>query len=71
MTDNSKPLLLAEYDTEAETAANLGVCVRTLRNWRRDKSGPPVTFIASRVYYYRPSTKNWLRAQERIPNKAA
>ena len=65
MTADSKPTFLAEYDSEDEAAAGLDVCKRTLRNWRRDKKGPPFTVVGERIYYYRPSTEKWLRSQER------
>lgn len=64
MASDSKPSFLADYNTEEEHAAQLGVCAKTLRNWRRDKKGPPFTIVAERIYYYRPSTEKWLRAQE-------
>ena len=64
MAANSKPAFLAQYSTEEETAKGLGVCVKTLRNWRRDKRGPPVTLVGSKPYYFDPSTEKWLRSQE-------
>jgi hypothetical protein len=64
MASDSKPVFLADYDDEKETAAGLGVCVKTLRNWRRDNNGPPYTIVANRLYYYRPSTQKWLRSKE-------
>jgi len=64
MASDSKPAFLAEYDSEEQTAAGLGVCVKTLRNWRRDKQGPPVTLVGNRPYYFRPSIERWLRSRE-------
>ena len=64
MASDSKPAFLADYDSEEKTAEGLGVCLRTLRNWRRDKRGPPVTFVGNRPYYFRPSIEKWLRQQE-------
>jgi hypothetical protein len=64
MASDSKPAFLVDYDDEQETAAGLGVCVKTLRNWRRDKRGPPVTLVGNKPYYYRPSTHKWLRSRE-------
>jgi hypothetical protein len=64
MASDSKPAFLADYNTEEEHAAALGVCVKTLRNWRRDKKGPPFTVVAERIYYYRQSTERWLRQRE-------
>jgi hypothetical protein len=66
MPSDSKPELLTDYRTEEEQASALGVCARTLRNWRRDKRGPPFTLIAGRLFYYKPSTEKWLRSQEKV-----
>jgi hypothetical protein len=71
MADDSKPAFLADYNTEQEQAAALGCCEKTLRNWRRDKIGPPYTLVANRVYYYRPSTMDWLRSLEQRPKANA
>jgi hypothetical protein len=65
MASDSKPAFLADYNTEPEQAEQLGVCVKTLRNWRRDKKGPPFIIVAERIHYYRPSTEKWLRELER------
>jgi hypothetical protein len=64
MASDSKPAFLADYNTEEEHAEQLGICAKTLRNWRRDQKGPPFTVLAERIYYYRPSTERWLRDQE-------
>jgi hypothetical protein len=67
MASDSKPALLADYSREGEQAEKLGVSYKTLRNWRRNKTGPPYTFVAGRVYYYNPATVKWLRSQEIDP----
>lgn len=56
--------LLADYFTLDEAAAELGVTVRTLYHWRRDKKGPPVSRIGQRLWYYKPSLIAWLRSRE-------
>ena len=66
MADESKPAFLADYNTEQEQAAALGCSDRALKNWRRDKVGPPYTIVANRIYYFRPSTVAWLRAKEQL-----
>jgi DNA-binding transcriptional MerR regulator len=70
MAADSKPGFLTDYNTEEEHAAQLGVTSRTLRNWRRDKKGPPFTVLGERIYYYRPSTERWLRALEQEQERA-
>jgi hypothetical protein len=71
MADDSKPAFLAEYNTEEEHAAQLGISSKTLRNWRRDKKGPPFTIVANRFYYHRPATEKWLRDQQQDPSRAS
>jgi hypothetical protein len=71
MASDSKPAFLVDYNTEEEHAVQLGVCAKTLRNWRRDKKGPPFTIVAERIYYYRPSTERWIREQERHPGRSS
>ena len=69
MASDSKPILLTDYDTEEETGALLGVSYKTMRNWRRDGIGPPVTFLGQKPYYFRASTQKWLRDQERVKTR--
>lgn len=70
MANTSKPAFLADYSREEETAAKLGVSDKTLRNWRRDKKGPPYTTLAGRIYYHDLSTMKWLRDLERHPARS-
>jgi predicted site-specific integrase-resolvase len=70
MASNSKPAFLTDYSREEEQAEKLGICFKTLRNWRRDGIGPPFTFIAGRAYYHDPSTMKWLRDQQRDPARS-
>jgi hypothetical protein len=59
------PKLLDDYLSEEETAAQLDVTARTLRNWRRGRTGPPVTLFGRKVMYFKPSIVAWLRSRER------
>jgi hypothetical protein len=70
MASDSKPVFLADYSREDELAAKLGVSYKTLRNWRRDKKGPPFTIVAERIYYHDPSAVKWLRDQQQDPAKS-
>ena len=58
------PGVLADYDDEPTTAAELGVATRTLARWRAKRVGPPVTFVGRKPLYYRPSVTAWLRGCE-------
>jgi hypothetical protein len=55
---------LPDYADEEETAAALGVCVRTLRRWRADGKGPRPTLVGRRFLYKRSTTTAWLDSQE-------
>jgi hypothetical protein len=46
-------------------AAELGKDPRTLLRWRRERSGPPVTYIGKTPLYNQESAKAWLKRQER------
>jgi hypothetical protein len=57
--------ILADYWTEAECAAELGISVLTLRRWNLQKKGPPRTYIGRTIFYRKASVRDWLAAQER------
>jgi DNA-binding transcriptional MerR regulator len=59
--------LLGNYLSEEKFAAELGVSVRTLRNWRQQRIGPPFTEIGKKKLYGKSSGLAWLRSQERQP----
>ena len=60
--------LLDDYLTENQLANELGVTVRTLRNWRAVGDSPPVTRIGNRNYIARPDGREWL---EKIKGRRA
>jgi hypothetical protein len=57
-------LRLAGYDSEETTAEELGVSTRTLKRWRRERRGPPVTYIGRRPVYNQDSKRRWLTSRE-------
>lgn len=64
--------ILDEYLRRPETAKQLNKCERTLERWEQIGVGPPVTRIGKEPYYYIPSLKEWLRAQEKqMPREAS
>jgi predicted site-specific integrase-resolvase len=65
MTDQSTVGILDEYLNDNECAAELNVAPITLARWRREKKGPPVTYMGRRILYKKSSVKTWLAAQER------
>jgi predicted DNA-binding transcriptional regulator AlpA len=63
-------MILDRYLSQDELAAELGITVATLLNWRRDGKAPPHTRIGQRVVYARDSVEKWLRDQEQDPARA-
>ena len=57
--------ILADYWDEAECAAELKISPLTLKRWRPQKKGPPVTYVGRQPYYRKASVKAWVAAQER------
>jgi hypothetical protein len=57
--------LLADYLEEQPLAQEIGVTVRTLRRWRRERKGPPITHIGRKVVYSLEGLRRWLAANER------
>ena len=62
MTDS----ILAGYLSERQLAEQLGLKVRTVRQWRIERVGPPFTFIGQdRDPRYRiEAVRQWLRSRE-------
>jgi hypothetical protein len=63
MTDTAGGLL-AEYLSEDALAREFGIAVRTLQRWRRQRTGPPVTFIGRVPYYRVEGVRDWLLERE-------
>lgn len=56
--------LLSDYVSEHDLADQLGVTLRTMRNWRSLGEGPPITRIGRRIYYQREAARAWLKDQQ-------
>ena len=52
--------LLDGYMTPAETASELGVCVRTIDRWHLLRKGPPRTRVGKKVLYKRSDVSAWI-----------
>jgi predicted site-specific integrase-resolvase len=63
MTDGNG--VLAEYMSEAELAAQLGISTRTLIRWRRLGMGPAFTKMVRRILYPRAAVLEWLASQHK------
>jgi hypothetical protein len=46
-----KRIIVAGYSSEAETAEQLNVAIRTLRSWRQRGKGPPWVKVGRQVIY--------------------
>jgi hypothetical protein len=56
--------ILGKYLSEPETARELDVTPRTLARWRKNRVGPPVTFVGRKPMYLDESITAWLRSRE-------
>ena len=56
-----------EWMTEAEAAAEVHKTVRTLRQWRRRRTGPPYAFFGRTVRYHRPTFSEFFKASQIQP----
>jgi hypothetical protein len=57
--------LLRDYHTEESLAREIGVTIRTLRRWRKERQGPPITHVGRKVVYSHEGLRRWLAANER------
>ena len=62
-----KRIIVAGYSSEAETAEQLNVAIRTLRSWRQRGVGPPWAKVGRQVIYGDESRMAWVKGQEVQP----
>jgi hypothetical protein len=62
--------MLDEWLSEGEAAAAVGKTVRTLRQWRRRRIGPPYTYFGRTVKYRKLSFIEHFRQSEIKPFRA-
>jgi hypothetical protein len=58
------PPLLRDFYTETSLATELGITIRTLRRWRKERRGPPITHVGRKVVYSTEGLRRWLAANE-------
>lgn len=56
--------LLVGYIPETEFAAELGITVRTARQWRQRREGPPFVRIGTAIFYEEAAVRRWLKSLE-------
>ena len=56
--------LLDDFYSEDEFAEEVKRKPRTLKSWRDQRKGPPVTYIGNKPYYRKASAREWLLSLE-------
>jgi len=65
-----KPSVLDDYLSEPKLAQQLSRDVRTLKRWRSEGRGPPVTWIGKTPFFKIESVREWLESREkRMPRE--
>jgi hypothetical protein len=64
MNTNPDHSLLKDFFSESTLAAELDVTIRTLRRWRRERTGPSVTHIGRKRMYRIDAVERWLASRE-------
>ena len=59
--------MLDEWMSEAEAAAEVDKTIRTLRQWRRRRTGPPYARFGRTVRYHRPTFVEYFKAIQVMP----
>lgn len=60
---------LPPHHTKDEAAAELGLTMGTLDQWRSQGKGPPYLKFGGRIYYPRAEFETWVREQIRHPGR--
>jgi hypothetical protein len=60
--------VLSGYITEADFAEAVSRSVRQIQNWRRQRVGPPPTYIGRCPYYRLEAIHAWLLSREIAPD---
>jgi len=58
-----------EWLSEQEAAAEIRKTVRTLREWRKKRVGPPYAYFGRTVRYHRPTFGEYFRANQIMPTR--
>jgi hypothetical protein len=64
MTDTAEGGLLGDLLTEAELATVLKKSLRTVRRWRRARTGPPHVQLGRDILYSKTSFQGWITSRE-------
>ncbi len=61
---------LEDFWEADQAAAYVGRKPRTLKSWRDNRVGPPVTYVGNKPYYRKESLKKWLLSLEGKPPRS-
>jgi hypothetical protein len=61
---------LADWMSEKEAAAEVRKTVRTLRDWRKRRKGPPYAYFGRTIRYHRPTLVEFFKANQIQPARA-
>jgi Helix-turn-helix domain len=56
-----------EWMSEAEAAAEVKKTIRTLRQWRKRREGPPYARFGRTIRYHRPTFVEFFKASQIMP----
>jgi hypothetical protein len=56
-----------EWMSEAEAATEVHKTVRTLRDWRKRREGPPYAKFGRTIRYHRPTFREFFKANQIAP----
>jgi hypothetical protein len=60
-------MVLDDWMSEKEAAAEVNKTVRTLRQWRKRREGPPYAYFGRTVRYHRPTFLEFYKANQITP----
>jgi hypothetical protein len=60
-------MVLDDWLSEKEAAAEVRKTVRTLRAWRKRREGPPYAYFGRTIRYHRPAFINFFKARQIQP----
>jgi len=60
-----------DWLSEREAAVELGIAVRTLRQWRKKRISPPFAYFGRLPRYHRPTLIEYYKANQIQPQRKA
>jgi hypothetical protein len=58
---------LDDWLSEEEAAAAVHKTIRTLRSWRKRRTGPPYAYFGRTIRYHRPTFIEFFKASQIMP----